>query len=363
MGCWVVEAASGQWHDRLRKSVMLWEEFPVAVKAFETGSPATGENLRDDHRPEVIRRNLMGQSLLSLPLLSQGRAFGVLVLVMERAIPPSAWNLRLAEGFAEQAAVAVANARLYEAAKEKGKGLELRLKHLEHLAETLAHDMKGPGERMDGLARLTLTKFGHTLEPEAARLLALIQENGQILSEHIETILEVSRVGVGPDTVEAVDPSSVISEVLKEKASELEERQVRVSVDPDFPLVACHRAYLRQVFDNLISNAVKYMGDQPHPTVRIESVRGGDRAQFRVSDNGVGIPPNYRKRVFDPFFRLAAEAKGSGIGLTIVKRIVELYGGEIWIDSTTEQGGCAVAFTLPVLGDLTADSPREGVRW
>lgn len=362
MGCWVVEAASGHWHERLRKTVMLWEEFPMAVESFETGHPAVGENLRGDQRPEVVRRNLMGQSLLSLPLLSQGKAFGVLILVLERMIPRSAWNLRLAKGFAEEAAIAVANARLYEAAKQKGKGLQLRLKHLEHLAEMLAHDMKAPGERMEGLSTLLLSKYEKDLEPEAARLLALIQENGKILSGRIETILEFSRVGAGHDAVEAVDPSLVISEVLKERAGELEKRKVRVHVASGFPLVACHRAYLRQVFDNLISNAMKYAGDRSDPEIHIETTRRGETVEFRVSDNGCGIPPQYRERVFDPFFRLDPQAQGSGIGLTIVKRIVELYNGQVWVDPG-KQEGCTVAFTLPVLGDLTTDNPSEGVRW
>jgi signal transduction histidine kinase len=354
MGCWVVEAASGEWDDRLRKSVMLWEEFPIVVRSFETGQPAIGEDLRSDRRPEMVRRNLLGESLLSIPLLSHGAPFGVLVFLQERKIRQDEWNVRLAKGFADAAAIAISNARLYEAAKQKGKGLELRLKQLEHMAETLAHDLKSPGERMEGLSSLLLEKHGGKLDSETTRLLTLIRENGKMLSERIETILEVARVGAKHEAVEAVDPALVISDVLKSRAGELEAKKVRVHVARELPMVPCHRAYLRQVFDNLISNAIKFSQDGPNPEIRIEAQMKGERVHFSVSDNGCGILPQHRERAFEPFVRLGSpSAKGTGIGLTIVKRIVELYGGQVWIEPEGPPG-CTVTFTLPALGDLSS---------
>src|SRR5207248_641410 len=81
MGCWVIEAASGEWNERLQKTVMLWEEFPVSVKAFETREPVLGEDLRKDLRPQVVRPRLIGESTLAVPLLSQGAPFGVLAFL------------------------------------------------------------------------------------------------------------------------------------------------------------------------------------------------------------------------------------------------------------------------------------------
>jgi signal transduction histidine kinase len=357
MGCWIVEAASGEWHDRLHKSVMLWEEFPVSVRAFEMKEPAIGEDLRSDLRPEVARRNLIGESMLSIPLLSQGSSFGVLVLLQERKIPRESWNMRLAKGFADEAAIAIANARLYEAAHRKEKGLESRLRQLEHLAETLAHDLKAPGERMEGLAAILLKEYGGKLDERAAQWLRLIKQNGKDLMERVCNLLEVARVGAQREAVEAVDPAPVLEEVLKARAGELERRQVRVTVENGFPLVACHRAYLRQVLDNLISNAIKFSGDRPDPMITVAAARQGDRVLFSVADNGIGIPPQQRERVFDPFVRLhPGETQGSGIGLAIVRRIVELYGGQAWIEANS-QAGSTVLFTLPVLGSLTRDYP------
>ena len=131
-------------------------------------------------------------------------------------------------------------------------------------------------------------------------------------------------------------------------------------MESEFPLAACHRAYLRQVFDNLISNAVKFSGDRPDFEIRISAERRAERLSVSVADNGIGIPPLQRERVFEPFVRLDSTAtRGSGIGLAIVKRIVEQYGGRVWIESSAA-GGCTVRFTLPLLGNLTGGSP-EGI--
>ena len=93
----------------------------------------------------MLRRNLIGDSMLAIPLLAQGIPFGVLSLLAEQPRGAHTWNLRLAEGLAQEAALAISNARLYEAAEQRQRGLAARLQQLEHLAETLAHDLKGPG--------------------------------------------------------------------------------------------------------------------------------------------------------------------------------------------------------------------------
>jgi len=206
---------------------------------------------------------------------------------------------------------------------------------------------------MEGLASTLRQEYGDKLDERATRWLRLIEENGKDLIERVHNILEVARVGVPREAVEAVDPALVLQDVLKARAGELEQRRMKVSVETAFPMVACHRAYLRQVFDNLISNAIKFSGDRPDPLMLITTKRADSQVQFFVTDNGIGIPPQQRERVFEPFVRLhSGSARGSGIGLAIVKRIIELYGGRVWIESP-EGPGCAVIFTLPALGDLT----------
>ena len=359
MGCWVVEAASGEWNERLKKSVMLWEELPVCVEAFETRDAATGNHFQSDERPEVLRRNLLGDSMLAIPLLSQGTPFGVLSLSSRTARPAHEWNQRLAKGLTQEAALAISNARLYEAVQQKQRRLLARLRQLEHLAEALAHDLKGPGARMEELAKLLAQKFAGHVDERTAKWLRLLQENGKDIVERVEGILEVARVGTGQGAVTAVDPNVVLEGVLKTYAGEIERQGALVHVEARFPLVACHGAYLRQIMDNLVSNALKYPRPGEPPRVRITSTTGKHMVCIAVQDHGIGIPMEHRLRVFQPFVRLRpSDTPGSGIGLSIVQRIVALYGGHVWIDG--EEGeGCTVKFTLPWLrNDLTSDQAQ-----
>jgi signal transduction histidine kinase/CHASE3 domain sensor protein len=350
MGCWVMESASGEW-SRLKKTVMLWEEFPVCVEAYQSRQWSVGEHFRRDQRPQVVRRNFIGDSMLAIPLLAKGVPFGVLALLSERPRAAHEWNQRLAKGMAQEAALAISNARLYEATQQEQRGLLARLRQLEHLAETLAHDLKGPGARMEELAKLLAQKFSGQIDERTARWLKLIQENGSDMVQRVEGILEVARVGAGQGSVTAVAPSLVIDEVLKAQAGEVERLGATVHMDPWFPLVACHGAYLRQVFDNVVSNGLKYARPGEPPALRISSTIEDHMVCFSVSDRGIGIPLDQRSRVFQPFVRLKqTDATGSGIGLAIVQRIVELYGGRVWIDGA-EGNGCTVKFTLPWLRD------------
>lgn len=298
--------------------------------------------------------------MLAIPLLSQGTPFGVLSMSSRTARPAHEWNQRLAKGLTQEAALAISNARLYEAVQQKQRRLLTRLRQLEHLAETLAHDLKGPGARMEELAKLLAQKFSGQVDERTAKWLRLLQENGKDIVERVEGILEVARVGTGQGSVTAVDPRLILDEVLKSYAGEIERLEATVEIDPGFSLVACHGAYLRQIFDNLVSNALKYPRPGEPPTLKITSTTGQHMVCIAVQDRGIGIPHEQRKRVFQPFVRLRpADTPGSGIGLAIVQRIVALYGGQVWIEGE-EKDGCTVKFTLPWLrSDLAGEATQS----
>jgi len=344
---WIVEAASGDWNDRLKKSAVPWKELPICVQAFETRGTAAGERSRSDEWLWTKGSDLIEGSVLAVPLLTDGIPFGVLSFMSERPRAEHEWNQRLAEGLAQEISLAILNARLQRAAQQKQRGLMTRLRQLEHLAEALAHDLKGPGARMEELARLLIQEDVGKLDARTKRWLSLIEENGKDLVQRVEGILTVARVGAEPGIAVAVDPAAVMREVMKVHAEEIERLRAVVSVEPGLPLVACHDAHLRQVFDNLISNALKFARDGESPAVKIRARVHGPLVTFDVEDNGIGIPLHQRPRVFQPFVRLLmSDTTGSGIGLTITQRIVELYGGKVWIEDT-EGHGCTVRFTVP----------------
>ena len=353
---WIVEAASGEWNDRLKREVIPWIKLPVGIHAFETRAVATGEWFHVDEWPQMFRRNLFVNSVLAIPLFSQGTPFGVLSFLNEQPRAPHEWNQRLAEGLAEEVALAISNARLHEAAQEKQQRLLTRLRQLEHLAEALAHDLKGPGARMEELARLLVQQNSGQFDDRTKRWLSLIEENGKDLVQRVEGIMTVAHVGADQEAVTAIDPTAVIRQVLDARADEIRRLCATIQIEPGLPLVACHSASLRQVFDNLVSNAFKFTRDGESPEVKITGCQQGSMVVFSVEDRGIGIPSSQRTRVFQPFVRLLmSEAAGDGIGLTIIQRIVELYGGTVWIDGA-EGAGCTVQFTVPSVQEQEAAS-------
>jgi signal transduction histidine kinase len=283
----------------------------------------------------------------------------------QRRVPREDWNLALANALANLAALAIVNARLYQSTtSEKGRDLQSRIGELQHLAENLAHDVKAPGERIQGLASLLRADPDSQLGEEGIHWLALIDVYGKELSKRAEHILALARIGSSSIAVEAVDPAVIIRDVLKLRSGELEQSSVRVEVQEDPPLVACHEAYLRQVFDNVISNAIKFSRTNQEPLIHISWERNKEQIYFKVTDNGPGISLKDHERVFAPFVRLCPdETVGSGIGLTIVRRIIELYGGRVWVESQAGSG-CSIIFSMPALGDLSRETfEGEPPKW
>ena len=356
-GCWKVGAASGHWHDLLRRSVLIREETPISFKALTTGLPQAVEDL--EARPEVVlqvRDRFGGKSLLAVPLVGQEKAFGVLAFAPTRAKRIFAdWDIRLAQQFADLAAIAILNARLYEDAQQRGEGLKSRLQELECYAADMAHDLKGPARRMAELASLLQIDYKGRFDERGDRYLAWIKDNGQQLMARIEEVLRLARIGVVREAVEAVNPAEVIQDVLKGCGEQIERQGARVRVADRFSRLACNRVHLFQVLDNLVRNALKFTAEGRPPELEIGIRRTGYEMAMFVRDNGIGIALSDRQRIFEPFERLGhTDVPGTGIGLAIAKKIIELYQGRIWVESQPGEGA-TVFFTFPLLGELTAD--------
>jgi signal transduction histidine kinase len=361
IGCWKVGAASGHWHDLLYRSVMIREETPTAFKALTTGDPQVVDDL--EARPEVvlqIRDRLGGKSLLAVPLLGPKGAFGILALAPTREKRSfTDWDVRLAQQFAVQAAIAILNARLYEAAQQRGEGLQNRLEELERYAANMAHDLKGPARRMAELASLLQMDYKDTFDERADRYLGWIRETGQQLMNRIEEVLKLARIGTVSEVVEAVDPADVANDVVKGCEGLIERQGARVRVADRFPKLACNRVHLFQVLDNLVRNALQFSVEGRPPDVEIGVVKQTNETVLFVRDNGIGIPSFDWERIFEPFERLGhRDVQGTGIGLTIVKKIIELYQGRVWVESEPGEG-TTFFFTLPLYGELAGVPVRQ----
>ena len=149
---------------------------------------------------------------------------------------------------------------------------------------------------------------------------------------------------------EPVPLSELAREAAGLVAGKIEARGVDVDVQPSMPAVAGDRVRLLEVFQNLIDNAVSYMGEQPHPRVEVRARPRDGEVLCSVRDNGAGIDPEYHRKIFGLFERLSASQQGTGIGLTLVERIVEVHGGRIWVESEGKGKGATFYFTLPAPG-------------
>jgi len=123
---------------------------------------------------------------------------------------------------------------------------------------------------------------------------------------------------------------------------------IKVDVEKDLPIISGDRPRLVEVLQNLIDNAAKFMGDQPEPCIEISTRKEEGQQVFFVKDNGIGINPSYHERIFGLFDKLDPHSEGTGVGLALAKRIVEVHGGRIWVESQGKDKGSMFCFTLPV---------------
>jgi PAS domain S-box-containing protein len=225
---------------------------------------------------------------------------------------------------------------------------ELQAKNadLDSFVYIVSHDLKAPLVTLQGMSSILLEEYGDTLGDEGKHFLQRIQENTRQMESLIMDLLALSRIGREARTPEAVSLADVVDESLVEMAERIRERGITV-VRGDLGTVWAIRVQMEQVMGNLLSNAIKYIGNAPFPVVEVGSVDRGDRLEVYVKDNGIGIDPTYHERIFEIFQRLGeVEAEGTGIGLTIVRKIVEAAGGRVWVESAKDQGA-TFYFTWP----------------
>jgi signal transduction histidine kinase len=163
----------------------------------------------------------------------------------------------------------------------------------------------------------------------------------------LSDLLELSRVGRIINLPEEVDLAQVIREAIETLDAHLRSKKVIVNSPLNLPIMYGDRVRLREVFENLIDNAAKYMGDQPNPMIEIGIKDDGNETVIFVKDNGIGIEPQYQKKVFGLFDKLNSASEGTGIGLALIKRIIETHGGRIWVESEGLGKGSIFYFTIP----------------
>jgi len=225
--------------------------------------------------------------------------------------------------------------------------LEMKNAELERYAYTASHELKTP--------LITIRSFAGLVEREAAALksdriqadAARIASAAEKMRQRLDDLLSLARLGRIANPSEGLSLSVVATEAVDLCAGSLAFRSVAVRVQPGMPPVTVDRARFVELFQNLIENAIKFTRNAEAPTIEIGMRGEGAERTFFVKDNGIGIAPRFHETVFGLFDKLDPKSDGSGVGLAVVRRIVEVHGGRIWIESDGLGHGTVFCFTLP----------------
>ncbi len=219
---------------------------------------------------------------------------------------------------------------------------------LEQFAYVASHDLQEPLRMVASYTQLLARRYRGKLDADADEFIGFAVDGALRMQALINDLLDYSRAGTRPLRLEAVDTNAMVDQVVHDLTGASSATGATVTHD-DLPRVVADPTQLRQVFQNLIANGLKFHKPGQSPVVHISGMRDGRTFRFTVRDNGIGIEAQYVERIFTLFQRLHTreEHPGTGIGLAICKRIVERHGGEINVDSSPGSGAC-FSFTLPV---------------
>jgi PAS domain S-box-containing protein len=315
-------------------------------RAWHEGRPIWVEDFRDiasfPRAPEASTDDL--RAAIALPLIdSQHEAIGVIEFLGRGGERPPPDTM---------ATIGLLGDRIAQFIRRKAAEAELARSNAEltRFADASAHDLSEPLRTMRGFAELLERRYGAQLDDSGRKLLDNLLAAGARGEALVQAILAYARVG-GEQVIadEPVDSAAVVADVVRSLAHTISETGASVAV-ADLPVVRGDADLLDQLFQNLLSNALRFRGEAA-PRIEVRATPEGARWRFRVADNGIGIAPADRERVFELFTRLQPSAHpGTGTGLAVCRRVVERHGGQIHVEAN-EPAGSVFEFTL------SAESP------
>jgi len=229
--------------------------------------------------------------------------------------------------------------------------LQDKTSELERFIYTVSHDLKSPLITISGFLGFLKEDFKNHDEAEFNSTVSRISLASERMKQLLDELLELSRIGRKMNPAEKVNLNELVHEAIEVISGRIQEFGAVVEVHPDLPELMVDRHRILQVYENLIDNAVKFASGQevpPHIMVGVRRNEEGEQVLF-VTDNGIGIEPHYTGKVFELFEKLDPRSSGTGVGLAIVKRVIEVHGGKIWAESDGVGHGTTINFTLPLV--------------
>ncbi|HJW48314.1 MAG TPA: GAF domain-containing protein, partial [Candidatus Limnocylindria bacterium] len=302
-------------------------------------------------RMSATVRATKSRSLVGVPVLSEGVVTGAIILGRETVRPFSEREVQLVETFANQAAIAIRNVRLFNEIQDKSRQLEVASRHKSEFLANMSHELRTPLNAIIGFSEVLIQGlFGEVNEKQRDYLQDVIG-SGQHLLSLINDILDLSKIEAGRMELELSTFS--FRSALQSGVTIVRERAARngitlnVDVSDELDRVEADERKVKQILYNLLSNAVKFTPDGGN--VNVTARRDNGDVRVDVQDNGIGIAEADQARIFEEFQQVGRERsrEGTGLGLTLTKRFVELHGGRIWLESAPGKGS-RFTFTLPL---------------
>jgi PAS domain S-box-containing protein len=308
--------------------------------ALDVGEDAV--HFKNPHLP-------LTRSEIALPLISHGEIIGAMTIQSELPSAFSNADVTALQTMADQIANAIGNAQLFTERSNLIKELEARNAELERFTYTVSHDLKSPLVTIRGFLGFIHEDAKKGDMKKFENDLSKVANAADRMQDLLNDLLELSRIGRITNPPQDVPFGQIVRETVDLLAGSLKNETIKVDIQNDLPVICGDRTRLVEVVQNLLSNAIKFMGEQPEPHIEIgaDGYDANGMAILFVRDNGIGIDPQYHERVFGLFNRLNPNIEGTGVGLTLVRRIVEVHGGKVWLDSKPGAGS-VFYFTLPV---------------
>jgi signal transduction histidine kinase len=294
--------------------------------------------------PIIILTGL-GDESLALEMVQEGAQDYVAKLNLDGGTLARIIRYAIARERAEQQ-IRRFNEELEQHVRVRTAELEAANKELEAFSYSVSHDLRAPLRHIDGFSRILQESCGAELSEENHRYLDRICDAAQHMGRLIDDLLKLSRVGRGVLALQTVALRPIVDRLIADFASEMEGRQIEWRIG-DLPSALCDTGLIRQVFANLIGNAIKYSRKRPVATIEIGHIASQGASTFFVRDNGAGFDMCNAEKLFGAFQRFHDERQfeGTGIGLAIVKRIIQRHGGRVWAEAEPDKGA-TFYFTL-----------------
>ncbi|TME26659.1 MAG: GAF domain-containing protein, partial [Chloroflexi bacterium] len=313
-------------------------------------------DLREEHdlfANSRVARLTDSRTVLAVPMIQSGDTLGVMVLTRVAVRPFTEREVGLVQTFADQAAIAIQNVNLFSEIQEKSRQLEIASRHKSEFLATMSHELRTPLNAIIGFSEALLEQMFGPVNPKQMEYLNDVLGSGKHLLTLINDILDLSKIEAGRMDLD-VDRFSLV-EALNNGITMIRERasrhaiKVTLDVAPDLDLIEADPRKVKQVLFNLLSNAVKFTSDGGR--VDVIARRANGDAVIAVRDTGIGIAPEDQSRIFEEFQQARRQSErsreGTGLGLALAKRFVELHGGRIWVESAVGKGS-TFTFTLPL---------------